>query len=229
MAALDDTPVVLVHGWAGSFARTWQEPGVDALLADAGRTVIGVDLLGHGDAPKPHDPAVYTDLTTRVSDAFPPDGVVDAVGFSLGAITLLRLASAQPHRFRKLVVAGIGDTILGIDAGRHEAIADAVDAKGHDDIVLARFADYAHSDGNDPDALAACMRRPRLEPVTPELLASITLPVLVVLGARDGDGKGEALAAALPDARFVSLRNVDHFATPEAFGFIDAMLSFLDR
>jgi hypothetical protein len=34
--------------------------------------------------------------------------------------------------------------------------------------------------------------------------------------------------AALPDARLVTLRNVDHFATPESFTFIDAMLGFLD-
>ena len=33
---------------------------------------------------------------------------------------------------------------------------------------------------------------------------------------------------ALPDARLVTLRNVDHFATPESFGFIDAALEFID-
>ena len=52
-----DAPVVLVHGWGGSFRTTWRQSGFTELLADAGRTVIGVDLLGHGAAPKPHDPA----------------------------------------------------------------------------------------------------------------------------------------------------------------------------
>ena len=66
-------PVVLVHGWGGSFATTWQAPGWEALLQDADRTVIGVDLLGHGTAPKPHDPAEYADLTTRIVDAIPAD------------------------------------------------------------------------------------------------------------------------------------------------------------
>ena len=32
---------------------------------------------------------------------------------------------------------------------------------------------------------------------------------------------------ALPDARLVTLRNVDHFATPKDFGCIDAALDFL--
>ena len=31
-----------------------------------------------------------------------------------------------------------------------------------------------------------------------------------------------------PNATLRTLRNVDHFATPEAFGFIDAALEFLD-
>ena len=38
--------------------------------------------------------------------ALPP--VVDAVGFSLGAMTLLRIATVQPNTFRHLVLAGIG-------------------------------------------------------------------------------------------------------------------------
>ena len=61
----DPTPVMCVHGWGGSFTDTWERNGFTALLADAGREVIGVDLLGHGQAPKPHEPEAYADLTTR--------------------------------------------------------------------------------------------------------------------------------------------------------------------
>src|SRR5262245_22424348 len=100
-------PVMLVHGWGGSFATTWERTGFAALLADAEREVIGVDRLGHGAAPKPHEPDAYTDLGARVVDAL-PDRPVDAIGFSLGALTLLRVALAQPGRFRRLVLAGIG-------------------------------------------------------------------------------------------------------------------------
>ena len=53
-------PIVLVHGWGGSFQTTWRQSGFTELLADAGREVIGVDLLGHGDAPKPHEPEPST-------------------------------------------------------------------------------------------------------------------------------------------------------------------------
>src|SRR4051794_35672451 len=118
----------MVHGWGGSYARTWQEPGWDMLLADAGRTVIGVDLLGHGTAPKPHDPEAYADLTERVLAALPAEPV-DAIGFSLGAITLLRTATAHADRLHKLVLAGIGNGVLEPDDGSGERIAAAVE--GH--------------------------------------------------------------------------------------------------
>ncbi|MDP1820564.1 MAG: hypothetical protein Q8K58_11845, partial [Acidimicrobiales bacterium] len=56
----------------------------------------------------------------------------------------------------------------------------------------------------------------------------VEVPVLVVLGDQDFAGPGEPLVEALPNARLVSLRNVDHFATPKDFGCIDAALDFLE-
>jgi pimeloyl-ACP methyl ester carboxylesterase len=219
--------VVLVHGWGGSFEATWQRSGFTELLRDAGREVIGIDLLGHGTAPKPHHPDDYADLGARIIDAL-PDGPVDAVGFSLGAMTLLRLAVEDPSRFRKLVLAGVGKNVLDPDDGSGAHIADAVEGHAADSDTPAQvFAHYAHQPGNDPVALAAVMRRPRA-PLTAEQLSNATCPVLVVIGDKDFAGPGEPLAEALPDATLKVLRNVDHFATPEAFSFIDATLEFLD-
>ena len=222
------TPVVLVHGWGGSFATTWQASGFTELLADAGRPVLGVDLLGHGEAPKPHDPAAYADLTGRIEAALPGDRPVDAVGFSLGAMTLLRLVARRPESFRRLVVAGIGRNVFERDDAVRERILAGLDGSAEPEDNFARlFSQYAALPGNDPVALAAVLRREDA-PLTPEQLASITPPVLVVIGDRDFAGPGDPLVEALPDARLVTLRNVDHFATPESFGFIDATLEFLD-
>lgn len=222
-------PVVLVHGWGGSFAATWQHTGFTELLRDAGREVIGVDLLGHGEAPKPHDPAAYADLTQRVVDVL-PEGPVDAVGFSLGAITLLRLATRQPHRFRRLVLAGIGRNVVDPDEpdGSERIAAAVLGTAPESDVGAQVFAQYARQPGNDPAALVAVLRRPREAPLTPADLAAVTCPTLVVIGDRDFAGPGDPLAAAIPGARLVTLRNVDHFATPESFGFIDATLEYLD-
>ncbi len=224
----DATPVILVHGWGGSFEATWQKSGFTELLRDAGREVVGVDLLGHGTAPKPHEPEAYADLTARVLDAL-PDTPVDAVGFSLGAITLLRIAVAQPQRFRKLVLAGIGKTLFDDDTtGTERIIAGLEGTSAPDDNIARLFAQYGNQPGNDLAALTAVMKRPRGVPFTPELVASASCPTLVVIGDKDFAGPGDALADALPNATLKVLRNVDHFATPESFGFIDATLEFLD-
>jgi pimeloyl-ACP methyl ester carboxylesterase len=228
VAAADSTPVVLIHGWGGSFATTWQRSGFTELLADAGRPVIGVDLLGHGTAPKPHDPAAYADLTARIEDALPAEPV-DAVGFSLGGLTLLRLAVRRPHAFGRIVVAGIGRNAFERDDVVRARILAGLDGTAEPEDNLARlFSQYAAQPGNDRLALAAVLRRDDATALTPDMLATVTVPVLVVLGDRDFAGPAEPLVDALPDARLVTLRNVDHFATPESFGFIDAALEFLD-
>ena len=220
--------VVLVHGWGGSFKNTWQKSGFTALLEDAERDVIGVDLLGHGDAPKPHEPDAYDDLTTRIVDAL-PDEPVDAVGFSLGALTLLRLACREPHRFSRLVLAGIGENVFSTDSSATANIVEALSSTEESEDNIARlFVQYANQPGNDRAALLAVMQRPSKGPFTTAELANVTCPTLVAIGDLDFAGPGDRLAAALPNARLATLRKVDHFATPEAFGFIDAALEFLD-
>jgi pimeloyl-ACP methyl ester carboxylesterase len=221
-------PVVLVHGWGGSFATTWERSGFTALLADAGREVIGVDLLGHGTAPKPHDADAYDDLTGRVVDALPPSPV-DAIGFSLGAITLLRIAVADPSRFRRLVLAGIGRNVFESDDAATRRIVEAIENGGESDDNRARlFAQYARQPGNDPVALAAIMSRTPSSRLTDDQLAGVGCRVLVAVGDNDFVLPADRLVAALPDATLRLLRRTDHFATPESFDFIDAALSFID-
>lgn len=224
-------PIVLVHGWGGSFATTWEASGFTALLADAGRRVVGVDLLGHGTAPKPHDPEAYADLGARVVEAVDAagGGPVDAVGFSLGALTLLRLAVDRPTMFRRLVLAGIGRNVFEHDPEQTARIVAAIESGGETDDNRARlFAQYAVQPGNDPVALAAIMRQGSVRRLDESDLAAVTCPVLVAVGDQDFVLPADRLVDALPDARLVTLRRTDHFATPESFAFIDATLEFLD-
>jgi len=227
-----DVPVLLLHGFATSSARTWGETGWIDLLTDAGRTVLPVDLLGHGEAPKPHDPEAYDHLEDHVLEQL-PDGQVDAVGFSLGARTVLAIASQHPERFHRIVVAGVGANLFRRDDSA-SLLADAIEGDatgaglgGEGSPVVQYFRGQAAEPGNDPVALAACMRRPHPAPITDEGLAQVTCPVLVVIGDRDFAGPGDPLVERLPNASLVVLRNVDHFATPKDFGFLDAGLEFL--
>jgi pimeloyl-ACP methyl ester carboxylesterase len=224
-----DEPVLLVHGFASSFERNWRERGWVDVLEEEGRKVIGVDILGHGTAPKPHDPAAYAHLERWVADALPAGSRVDAVGFSMGGQLLLRVAAATPDRFRRLVIGGVGNNVF--EGGRpSDDAARAIEAgrPGDDDHEAAgAFARFAQAPGNDPAALAACMRRP-VEPMTESELARVTVPVLVVLGERDFVGPADRLLAALPQARLVTLAGADHFGMTKDFRFIDATVNFLN-
>lgn len=225
MSQMAADPVLLVHGFASSFHLNWEEPGLSYLLQDAGREVVGVDLLGHGEAPKPHDPAAYADLGGRVIDVLPAEGTVDAVGFSMGARTLIEVVSAHPERFGRLVLAGVGQSLFA--TGDKEPLAHAIETgDGGPGGIAALFVSFASGSGNDPKALAACMRRAE-PPITAEQLARITCPTLVVIGDKDFAGPADPLVEALPNATSKVLRNVEHFATPKDFGFIDATLEFL--
>jgi pimeloyl-ACP methyl ester carboxylesterase len=217
-------PVVLVHGFATSSARTWGDNGWLDLLGDVGRQPVPIDLLGHGTADKPHDPAAYEAMESLVADQL-PDGPVDGIGFSLGARVLLTLACDQPERFRRLVLTGVGANLLRSESS--DLILHAVEGDGDPtNPVVQYFAGLAQHPEVDRAALAACLRSPR-PPLTPERLAAVEVPVLVVIGDKDFAGPGEPLAEALPNAELVTLRNVDHFATPKDFGCIDAALDFL--
>jgi len=218
-------PIVLVHGLGSSFAHGWQATGWTDLLADAGRAVIPVDALGHGTAAAPHDPAAYAHLEQSVATALPGEPV-DAIGFSLGALLLLRLASENPDRFGRLVCIGAGENVFRRED--HTPLAD-VFASGiePEDVHERLFVQLARSAGNDPLAMAACIRRPQ-EPFTPADAARITTPTLVIIGDRDFAGPPEPLVDALPDAKLVVLRGVDHFRTPSEFGCIDAALEFVE-
>ena len=229
MSSSENNPVVLVHGWAGSFRDTWQKPGIDALLEDIGRTVLPFNLLGHADQDKPTDPEAYAQLPQWFLDRVPAESpVVDAVGFSLGALTILRALINQPHRFGKVILAGIGDGVFSQSApDTNRRIIDALEGNLAEDDELGRmFSHYGNQPGNDLNALTAIMKRPPSEPVDPEVLAGISNEVLVVIGDKDFTFPATKLADSFPNGRLVVMKNTDHFSTPDSFSFIDQILDF---
>ncbi len=217
-------PVLLLHGFTTSALRTWHEPGWVDLLTEAKREVIALDLLGHGDAPKPHDPAAYDDVEGLIEAAL-PDGPIDGVGYSAGARILLVLAARQPERFGRLVVGGIGGRLFKPTDGN--PILDALQGTaGEDDMVASHFKTMAEGDGNDPKALAAFIQR-KQPPLGHDELKRVTNPTLVVIGDKDFAGPGEPLAEALPNGELLTLPGIDHFGLPKAFAFVEKGLDFL--
>lgn len=223
---MSDAPVLLLHGFGTSAATTWGRNGWIDLLHDLGREVHAPDLLGHGTAPKPHDPEAYDELEREVAADLPP-GPLRGLGFSLGARVLLTVASWEPDRFERIVVAGVGENLFRPDSGEQFAQLVQGQPGGADHPMANYFQQLAQAPDADADALAAYLRRPNPIPVTDELLGAVRCPVLVVLGTEDFAGPADPLVERLPDARLLELPGVDHFATPKSFEFIDAALEFL--
>jgi pimeloyl-ACP methyl ester carboxylesterase len=221
----DLPPVLLLHGFATSAARTWGDNGWIDILGDMGRTVIAPDLLGHGDAPKPHEPEAYEGFAQLIADELPAGQPVDAIGFSMGSRTLLQLAVDDPGRFRKLVVSGVGANLFRTEGSGMVAKALRGEADASDPVARY-FATLANEPGSDPVALAAFIEH-RQAPLTAAALAAVTCPTLVVLGDQDFAGPADPLVDALPDARLVVLPRTDHFATPKDFRFMDAAFDFV--
>lgn len=221
--------VVLVHGWASSFADTWQATGIADLFTEDGRRCIGIDLIGHGTAPRPVDADSYDDMGERIRSALPTEPV-DAVGFSLGALVLLEELVRDPSRFRKVVLAGIGDGVFAQhdDADADRIIAGLLGTAPEDDNIARLFGQYAARSSNDVGALIAVLKRKRRPPYTEQSFAHITNDILVVVGDKDFVLPADRLGSAFSNSRLRMLRNTDHFKTPESFSFISTVMDFLN-
>jgi pimeloyl-ACP methyl ester carboxylesterase len=218
--------ILLLHGFSSSSEASWARNGWLDILADTDRRVIAPDLMGHGEAEKPHEPAAYAVMEERVHGLVTDAGDVDVVGFSMGARMALAVEAMFPGTFGRIVAGGVGANLFG--EREPSTMADALEGIGEALDPLGRaFVAAAHQPPNDPLAMAACLRRP-VPPLGPDELARIRCPVLVVVG--DGDTVAmppDQLVASLPDARVTLVKGADHLGTMKGFGFLDAALGFL--
>lgn len=225
-------PLVLIHGYFSNAQVNWIRYGHAARLAAAGFRVIMPDLRAHGDSGKPHDPAAYP------PDVLADDGFdlidhlgledYDLAGYSLGGRTSVRMLvrGAKPGR---AVLCGMG--LAGI--------VDTHDRGGYFRNVLTHLGSFPRGTSEwmteaflkttrgDPEALLLILNT--FVDTSEAELAAIDLPVLVVTGAEDDDnGSGEALAEAIPGARFRSIPG-NHMSAVVKPELGEAIAGFLER
>lgn len=238
--------LVFVHGWTLDL-EMW-----DAQAAEFGGTmrVIRYDRRGHGLSGGTPGPA---------QDARDLEALLDhlrisratIVGMSQGARTALAFAIDRPERVAGLVLDGPPDFRAATDRDEQLPLArfrelartaglEAFRAAWRDDPLM-----QLHSgDRAATELVARALSRYRgvdlLDPAPPaatavdaRAIAGLTMPVMIVVGARDGEARQAAAAwlrTQLPDAVWASIAQAGHLPNldqPRAYG--EALRQFLRR
>jgi pimeloyl-ACP methyl ester carboxylesterase len=228
------TPVLLIHGFASNVGTNWVHTGWVKLLVDAGYRVIAFDHRGHGQSDKPHAVEAYgapimAEDARRLLDHL---GVarVHVMGYSMGARVTAFLMLNHPERVASAVISGLGVNMVRGMGATSDRIAEALEAPSLEavsDPEGRTFRMFAEQTKSDLRALAACMRSARV-PITPEQIAGIRAPMLIVVGTEDAvAGSPAELAALIPGARWFAPEGRDHMKTVGDRGHKAAALEFL--
>ena len=223
-------PVVLLHGLFSSAEVNWIKFGTAERIAAEGFRVIMPDLRVHGSSDAPHDDWHYPPdvLVDDLNDLVVHLGLddFDLGGFSLGARTSTRavVAGMKP---RRLILGGMG--LAGLAGWQRRGqffkrvIAEFDTAKRGDDTWLS----IQFMKTMKVDRIAAGHLLDSFTDTSPDMLAALTMPVLLVCGEQDQDnGSAPELAAALPDARLVTIPGT-HMSSVTQPEMGDAMAAFL--
>jgi pimeloyl-ACP methyl ester carboxylesterase len=202
-------PVVLIHGYFSNATVNWLRYGHAARIAARGYRVIMPDLRGHGDSAKPHD-AVFYPPDIPADDGFALIEHLeltdyDLGGYSLGARTTVRMLArgATPAR---AIVAGMGLEGITNTGARGGYFRNILTHLGTFKPGSAEWLSEAFLKTVEGDPVALLHVLDTFVDTSPEALARIKSPTLVLTGAEDHDnGSGRALAEALPQGRYVEI------------------------
>jgi pimeloyl-ACP methyl ester carboxylesterase len=200
-------PVVLLHGFTGSYARHWEAPGVIGALESAGYRVIAMDCRGHGQSGKPHDPGQYgpemVQDVIRLLDHLHVDRA-HVVGYSMGGWIAAQMLVRHPSRVKTVTLLGAGwegdDTTVirslmteladGFAKRDASALVSRVTSNGPSTPAPTAAEIAAMNDAlfarNDALALSACARgMATLADVPADRLRAVTTQVLAIVGELD--------------------------------------------
>ena len=229
----DKPPVLLIHGFASNAQTNWLGPNWVQTLKSEGYRVIAIDNRGHGHSAKLYNQEDYSApiMAEDVKRLLDHLGVAKAhvIGYSMGARIAAFLTLVHPERVEKVVIGGLGYNMVRGMAGTGP-IAHALEAESLQAVTnpTARtFRLFAEQTKSDLRALAACIRSSRA-PLTAEMVATITNPVLVAVGEQDViAGSADELAKLIPGAAAFTIPNRDHMKATGDKAFKDAVLKFL--
>ncbi len=222
----DGFPVLLIHGFSGT-GQGWKSGKLYTDLLAAGYKVIILDQRGNGRSDKPHTDAGYA------NDAEAKDimGLVtnlgiktyNVIGYSRGSIIASRILVLD-QRVKKLVMGGMGDAYTNPEWPRrvHAYKALMGDTSFHDVDGMVK---YIHS--NPAFDVPALALQQKYQPSTsPEALAKVKIPVLLINGTEDHDGGSETnLNNMIPGSKLMHVPG-DHNAASKTPEFSADVLAF---
>jgi 2-succinyl-6-hydroxy-2,4-cyclohexadiene-1-carboxylate synthase len=140
---ITEPAIFLLHGFSGSSAD-WSE--IVPRLRGLGRSVLAIDLAGHGRSETTGDPARYTmPATVQDLEAIAAQlgvATADWVGYSMGGRVALHFALAHPERVRSLVLESASAGIEDRDSRERRRHADDALASRIVERGIEWFADY---------------------------------------------------------------------------------------
>jgi 2-succinyl-6-hydroxy-2,4-cyclohexadiene-1-carboxylate synthase len=225
--------LVLLHGFGGTH-RAW-DPVLPELERERYNPLVP-DLRGHGTKAGVR-PISFDACVADVLAAAPDEFVL--CGYSLGGRVAQHVALAAPERISRLVLVA---TTAGIDDVEDRAARREADERFADELEHMTIEEYADRwqalplfagtppDAaswwredllrNDPVALAAALRGVGAGEMAPlwDRLATLTMPVTVVVGSRDAKfvALSNRYAEVLPQADVVVLEGAGHGLPREA-------------
>lgn len=231
----DGPPVVMLHGW-GLNVRVW-DPLADAFGRRF--RLIAVDLPGHGSSPWRAECGNASRQVEWISATVAPllgRTPYTLLGWSLGAEMALHWAAERPEGLERLVLfaatprfTSAPDWPYGAPAERLDRLAEGLhtdyrrtvsdflelqvrgSVSGEEVLAQLRAALFAHGEART-EALTAGLDVLR-ETDLRSVVGGIEIPALVVAGQYDRvllPAASRALAAAMPDARYVEVRRAAH-------------------
>jgi pimeloyl-ACP methyl ester carboxylesterase len=237
--------VVLVHGAANDHS-------VFALqsrwLAHHGRSVLAVDLPGHGrsEGPPLRGVEAVADWLVAVLDAAHVRQA-SIVGHSLGSLAALEAAARHPERVAKIALLGtavpmaVSETLLTAARDSPQDACEMITGWSHSPArqlggnpvpgMWMTGAALALMERNAPGALAVDLRACNDYSRGLDAAREVRCPALVVIASRDlmaPPKAAQALVAALAGATVVTLPDCGHaIMTEQPDALLDALRTFV--
>lgn len=241
----EGTPLVLLHGFAGNGHLEWRKSGVLEALSKEYRVIVP-DQRGHGRSDKPHTPDQYgaamAEDVVHLLDHLKIEKA-HVVGYSMGGFVTLKLIAMHPERLLCACPCGSGwEQVTEENMAFGEDVARALETRAgfgplgerlgldkEPPTLLDKFlAILALDYFNERPALASVMRGMHKLAVTEKELTSNSVPVLTMIGSKDGLlASAEALAERMKNHHLVILDGKDHINTSGSDTFFQELRAFL--